>query len=861
MRPEPIRFTKTALSVGEFYEPIEMAILPNLDVLIVQRRGEILHYDQAEGEVYRVGFLDAYYSSDAPGVNAEEGVLGITVDPDFEDNGFVYIYYSPADKVVNRLSRFVFKDRVLDMDSEKIVLEFYSQRDICCHTGGSLAFGPDRLLYLSTGDNSTPFDERGVEHTTEGFAPLNELPGKQQYDARRSSANTNDLRGKILRIRMMPDGSYEIPEGNLFPATDKTRPEIYTMGHRNPYRISVDPKTGTVYWGDVGPDAGGDKESRGPRGHDEMNRAAKAGNYGWPLFVANNKPYRDFDYGTGESGELFDPLKPINDSANNTGLRELPPAQSPFIWYPYAESEEFPVMGSGGRNAMAGPVYYEERYPEATRLPGYYDGKVVMYDWIRNLFLSVSFDANGELESVEPFLEALEFSGPIDVEMGPDGRIYVLEYGSGWFSRNADSGLSRIDFIEGNLPPQIESVSVKQTSGVLPFQVEATASVFDPEGDAVSYRWTVGDRVVETEGPELKTVLNEAGMFGVSLEATDAHGSASQSKPMDVYAGNDQPRVSVSVKGNQSLYFLDTPVAYEVTVKDDAKVIEENVFVSATMERSSPSATLGHQVLTREEQGRMAMSESDCLACHKEAEASIGPSFLAVAQRYQGVSGANSMLANKIITGGSGSWGEVSMPAHSSMSESEVSKIVDWILSKANGGEARASLPLKGKVDPAELMVDPRRRVLILRADYTDAPGEGLQALPAEGFVSLRSSVQGRWNFEDEKGVEQVGLSLQFTEPKAYFKLEQIDLKGLRRVAINHSGFAGESAVAQVRLDSPDGPLLGEAKIGEGEVSHVKLKRTKGGAELHDVYFVFAFEGGPRGEPILSTIEFMTSAK
>src|SRR5690606_27557671 len=97
-RPAPYRFAKTVLAKGEFFEPTEMAILPNLDVLIAQRRGEILHYDQAEGELYRVGFLDVYSSSDEEGVNAEEGVLGMTADPDFERNGFVYIFYSPADK-------------------------------------------------------------------------------------------------------------------------------------------------------------------------------------------------------------------------------------------------------------------------------------------------------------------------------------------------------------------------------------------------------------------------------------------------------------------------------------------------------------------------------------------------------------------------------------------------------------------------------------------------------------------------------------------------------------------------------------------------------------------------------------------
>ena len=80
-------------------------------------------------------------------------------------------------------------------------------------------------------------------------------PGAVGRSARRREHN--DLRGKILRIHPEPDGTYTIPAGNLFPpGTPGTRPEIYTMGHRNPWRVSVDSRTGYVYWGEVGPDNG-----------------------------------------------------------------------------------------------------------------------------------------------------------------------------------------------------------------------------------------------------------------------------------------------------------------------------------------------------------------------------------------------------------------------------------------------------------------------------------------------------------------------------------------------------------------------------------------------------------------------------
>ena len=82
-------------------------------------------------------------------------------------------------------------------------------------------------LFVSYGDNTNPF-------TAGDYAPIDPTPGKFLADALRSSANTKDLRGKILRIRPIQNGTYAIPDGNLFADPKDGRPEIYTMGHRNP---------------------------------------------------------------------------------------------------------------------------------------------------------------------------------------------------------------------------------------------------------------------------------------------------------------------------------------------------------------------------------------------------------------------------------------------------------------------------------------------------------------------------------------------------------------------------------------------------------------------------------------------------
>ena len=446
--PPEGHFTKVPLIQGQFFEPTEMTILPNLDILCLQRRGQIMLYKNATHSLKQAGSLNVYWKTTKPNVNVEEGLLGVCRDPDYAENHWIYLYYSVLDSPFNRLSRFTFENDTLDPSSEKVILVVHTQRDICCHTGGSIAFSHDGLLFVSTGDNSTPFDEPGQRYVSNSFAPLNNLPGHQQYDAERSAGNTNDLRGKILRIRVHKDGTYTIPDGNLFPpGTPLTRPEIYVMGDRNPYRISVDQETGFLYWGEVGPDAGHDSlDSRGPRGYDEINQARRAGNFGWPFFVGDNLAYHAYDYATGRHGAAFDPAHPENPSANNTGIKDLPPAQPAFIWYPYANSPEFPEVGNGGRTAMAGPVYRAGEYPEDTRYPAYYDGKLFIYEWVRGWIKAVTLSPKGDLEEMEPFMPHMIMNNCIDMEVGPDGRLYLLEYGKGWFAKNPDAGLYRIDY-------------------------------------------------------------------------------------------------------------------------------------------------------------------------------------------------------------------------------------------------------------------------------------------------------------------------------------------------------------------------------------------------------------------------------
>ncbi len=855
--PDEDRFTKNTLTQGEFYEPTEMTVLPNLDILVVQRRGEIMLYKNETKKVKQVGFLDVYYKTlNTPGVNAEEGMLGLAKDPNFEKNNWVYIYYSPSDSSVNRLSRFVFKNDTLDKSTEKTILEVKSQREICCHTGGSIAFGPDGLLYLSAGDNSTPFNEPGVRFVNNGYAPLNDEPGHQQYDARRSSGNTNDLRGKIIRIKVNDDATYEIPEGNLFAkGTDKTRPEIYVMGNRNPYRISVDPKNSNLYWGEVGPDARNDSFGvRGPKGYDELNQARKAGFFGWPYFVANNQPYNRFDYATGTSGAAYDPQKPVNESRNNTGLKELPAVAPPFIWYPYDASPNFPQVGTGGRNAMAGPVYYTDMFPKETRLPDYYNGKLFIYDWIRGWIKAVTMQPNGDFEKMEPFMPNTKFNSLIDMEVGPDGKLYLLEYGSGWFTKNPDAGLARIDFNGGNRPPHINTVKVDNNSGVLPFAIKATVEAKDMEKDDITYTWNLGNgSTKETTAPTLDYTYTTAGDFAITVEAKDAQGASATSEPVRVYAGNKAPEVTINLtSGNRSFYLPGKPIMYSVLVKDnDTSAIDPaNLYVSVDYVEGYDKAgsTLGHQQGQANISGKNLMLSLDCKSCHKEAEKSIGPSYLQVSEKYQKERGNVNYLTEKIIKGGSGVWGEVAMPAHTAVPVSDVKQIATWILSLANKTPQEKSLPAKGSISPA---ADKKPgSAMVLSASYTDKGGNNLKPLTGNASVSLRNNTLGFTGRENLKGFTPSKFGgnnlVTFPQGEGWIAVDSIDLTGVGSVNLMAGWQAPPQAPLQfeAHLDSPTGKLLGKstmapaAKGQPGGMIRLPIEAVTDG-QMHTLYLVY----------------------
>ncbi len=869
--PDEDRFSKTDINQGTFFEPTEMAILPDLDILVTQRRGELMKYDHQTKQVKQVGFLNVYHQTHTSGVNAEEGLLGLAADPNYKENHFIYLFYSPADTSVNRLSRFVFENDQLNLKSEKIILQFYSQREICCHTGGSIAFGADDMLFVSTGDNSTPFDQPNQKYANHGYAPLDDRPGFLNYDSRRSAGNTNDLRGKIIRIKMKKDGNYEIPKGNLFaPGQPKTKPEIYVMGDRNPYRISVDKKNGHLYWGEVGPDANNDSlDTRGPRGYDEINQAKKAGNFGWPFFIADNIPYLRYNYATGESGKPYDPEHPVNNSKNNTGLRELPKAQPAFIWYPYGDSQIFPQVGAGGRTAMTGPVYYTEDFSEKLRYPDYYNGKLFIYDWIRGWIKAVTMNQNGDFERMEPFMEKTKFNNPIDMEVGPDGLLYVLEYGSGWFAKNPDAGIARLDYNAGNRPPVVTQLKTDKTSSNLPFLLKANVKASDPENDELTYIWKIGSITKETKEPNLTYTIKTPGEHKLNVEVRDKAGAIAKSETLALYAGNAQPKVDILTGGNKSFYFAGKPINYQIKVTDAEEKFEpENLYVSTDYIEGSDmaGAKLGHQTVSEIITGKNIMLSLDCKSCHKVAETSIGPAFNKVSEKYKNRPDAITYLPAKIKKGGSGVWGENAMPAHPDLSDQDAQKITKWILSLSNTSIKKSS-PANGTLNPSPPASKRNgNAVFALTATYTDRGGQGAIPLTSVHTIYFKNSLINARDLKDFNKLEQLNLGnetfLKLPANSGWLRNKQIDFTGIEAIKLEMEGQAAAAEyVVELRIDKADGPKLGEAKLTFNpnqrlmKVIHIKSNNDP---KLHDVYILFkTVSVRENARPILKSIQYM----
>ena len=884
--PEQNRFTRKILVDG-LDEPMQLEFDRAGRVYFIERKGAVKRYDETNGQVAVLGKIPV-------AVVGEAGLIGLLLDRDFDRTRQLYLYFSTTGSPSEmRLSRFTLTTRdSIDAASEVVLMRW--PYEVASHFGGGMTWDARGNLYLTTGDNSDATQYNPVHWTNAG--------GKGQ-DAQRTSANSSDPRGKILRIHPQPDGTYTIPAGNLFPpGTPNTRPEIYTMGNRNPWRVTIDSKTGFLHWGEIGPDAGVDSAGVGPKGYDELNVAASAGNYGWPFFIGYNRGYNTVDYGPPKAfGPPMDAARPVNRSPNNSGVRDLPPARPPIVAYPYGVSEEWPQLGSGGRCAVGGPIFHASNFSGPRRFPDYYEGKWFVVDYIRTwIMVATMTDDRTKVVSMERFLPDEKYTSPLDMDFGPSGDLYVVEYAPG-----SDGRLSKIEYNAGNRAPKVVA-SADRTAGATPLRVSLSSrGTIDFDGDSLRFRWTVtpaGGPAREYSSAKPIVTLTAPGVYEAVLTVTDRAGASSRDS-VRLFAGNEPPRVVLDVtRGNRSFYFPDERVSYRASATDreDGPAARNGIVVTADYVPSglSPSELakardLEPDASLRHLRAHSIIARSDCAACHRMDTRLVGPSFAEIARRYAGQH-ALEKLAQKIITGGKGVWGEVVMPPHPSLTPAEASTLAQYVLSASSDSARPRRLPLAGSYLTARRKVPTagdsakaatQRGSYVLRATYTDHGANGVAPLTTSSAVLLRypllapesaDSISSGITYNLSRG--DPGFVIRRSGSHLVFR--NIDLTGIGSIAIGAltrfytwSHFKG--ATVEVHLDSAAGALAGApvniippaaradpVVLGDNLEKPVSVK-LDGASGVHDVYFVFTnSDARPDDDLLLLTgIEFKPAVK
>ncbi|WP_350291324.1 PQQ-dependent sugar dehydrogenase [uncultured Croceitalea sp.] len=218
-------------------------------VFIGEKGGSIRVFDNDSDVMETAVFLDLRGTIST---SSEQGLLGFAFHPSFENNGYIYVCYTPSERlsVISRFTVSSTNQNAVDLTSELVVIEI--PQPATNHNGGQITFHTDGYLYIAMGDGGGSGDPDG------------------------NAQNRTNLLGNILRIDVdntQAGLNYAIPSNNPFISDTSVRDEIFAYGFRNPWRMSFDTTTGKLWTGDVGQNE-----------IEEIDIVEIGGNYGWKLF-------------------------------------------------------------------------------------------------------------------------------------------------------------------------------------------------------------------------------------------------------------------------------------------------------------------------------------------------------------------------------------------------------------------------------------------------------------------------------------------------------------------------------------------------------------------------------------------------
>ncbi|MEJ8804070.1 PQQ-dependent sugar dehydrogenase [Pontibacter sp. H249] len=266
---QPVDSVSLQMIAADLVSPVFLTQPPNDERLFVVDQVGVIRVVK-DGQLQPEPFLDLQSKIiKLKSKHEERGLLGLAFHPEFKSNGRLFVYYSAPlrpdapsgfdhTSVVAEYMATGNNREKADPNSEKVLINVNQPQDN--HNAGTLMFGPDGYLYISLGDGGNKNDI-GEGHVTDWY---NKNDGGNGQDVKQN------LLGSILRIDVNSGSPYGIPSDNPFAGNQDGMKEIYAHGLRNPYRFSIDNKTGMIIAADAGQVL-----------REEINVIRKGANYGW----------------------------------------------------------------------------------------------------------------------------------------------------------------------------------------------------------------------------------------------------------------------------------------------------------------------------------------------------------------------------------------------------------------------------------------------------------------------------------------------------------------------------------------------------------------------------------------------------